>query len=83
MEDRRPPVVDVTEIASAPGGADRVSSMAGRLVGSEILKIAGEIRAMKASGAAVSDLTVGDFQPRHFPIPAVLQDAVEAALRAG
>lgn len=83
MEDRRPPLVDVTEIASAPGSAGRVAAMAGRLVGSEILKIAGEIRAMKASGAAVSDLTVGDFQPRHFPIPAVLQEAVEAALRAG
>ncbi|MEZ4448112.1 MAG: aminotransferase class I/II-fold pyridoxal phosphate-dependent enzyme [Nannocystaceae bacterium] len=83
MEDRRPPLVDVTEIARAPGGAARVSTMAGHLVGSEILKIAGEIRAMKASGAAVSDLTVGDFQPRQFPIPELLLGAIEAALRAG
>ena len=43
-----------------------VSQMAAALVGSEILKIAAEIRAMRAAGATVCNLTVGDFDPAQF-----------------
>ena len=43
--------------------------MAQGLVGSEILRIAAEIRALQAAGREVCDLTVGDFSPRQFPIP--------------
>src|SRR4051812_26087750 len=64
-------------------GTARVSRMAAGLVGSEILKIAGDIRALVAKGRKVCDLTVGDFNPRHFPIPRRLGDAVRAALDAG
>jgi aspartate aminotransferase len=53
------------------------------LVGSEILKVAGEIRRMVAAGRAVCNLTVGDFDPRHFPIPAALLDGIHRALAAG
>lgn len=60
----------------------RVSSMAAQLVGSEILKIAAEIRALTAKGRAVCNLTVGDFDPRQFPIPDVLRDQILAAYDA-
>jgi aspartate aminotransferase len=57
--------------------------MATALVGSEILRIAAELRAMRAAGRQVCDLTVGDFNPRYFPIPAALTAAVRAALERG
>jgi len=63
--------------------APRVSGMAAALVGSEILQIAGEIRALRAAGKAICNLTVGDFDPRQFPIPEALTDHVVQALRAG
>ena len=43
--------------------ARRVAAMAEGLVGSEILKIAGDVRALRGSGTKVCDLTVGDFDP--------------------
>jgi aspartate aminotransferase len=57
--------------------------MAAGLIGSEILKIASEIRVLVAGGREVCNLTVGDFDPQQFPIPERLADAVEAALRHG
>jgi aspartate aminotransferase len=61
----------------------RVCTMAGGLVGSEILKIAADIRALVAGGAEVCNLTVGDFSPAEFPIPRFLQDEIVRALQAG
>lgn len=51
--------------------------------GSEILKIAAQIRALVASGTEVCNLTVGDFSPQQFPIPERLRDATVEALMAG
>jgi aspartate aminotransferase len=62
---------------------DRVSGNAASLVGSEILKIASEMRALKATGRTICDLTVGDFDPGQFPIPDRLRDAVTGALERG
>ncbi|HEX2189585.1 MAG TPA: aminotransferase class I/II-fold pyridoxal phosphate-dependent enzyme [Longimicrobiaceae bacterium] len=70
-------------MANQAAGDGRVCRMAEGLVGSEILKIAGEIRASVAAGAEVCNLTVGDFSPAEFRIPAFLEDAVCEALRAG
>ena len=53
------------------------------LIGSEILKIASEIRALVRSGSTVCNLTVGDFDARHFPIPDPLLEGIPRALRAG
>ncbi|HEX8695225.1 MAG TPA: aminotransferase class I/II-fold pyridoxal phosphate-dependent enzyme [Longimicrobium sp.] len=61
----------------------RVSAMADGLVGSEILRIAADVRAMLAQGAAVCNLTVGDFAPAEFPAPRALVDGIVDALRAG
>ena len=60
-----------------------LSAMVRRLRGSVILRIAGEVRAMIAAGKPVCNLTVGDFDPKQFPIPAVLRDAVTRALANG
>ncbi|MSR47015.1 MAG: aminotransferase class I/II-fold pyridoxal phosphate-dependent enzyme [Planctomycetes bacterium] len=57
--------------------------MAAGLKGSEILKIAGDIRAQIAAGAKICNLTVGDFDSKQFPIPEFLRDAVIDAIRAG
>ncbi len=53
------------------------------LVGSEILKIAAEIRERIAAGQPVCNLTVGDFNPRYFPIPGPLLEGVRKALASG
>jgi aspartate aminotransferase len=69
--------------ASTAAGGRRVSTMAAGLVGSEILRIAAEIRALAGSGQRICDLTVGDFDPRRFPIPDLLRDATRDALAHG
>ncbi|HXV77824.1 MAG TPA: aminotransferase class I/II-fold pyridoxal phosphate-dependent enzyme [Candidatus Polarisedimenticolaceae bacterium] len=53
------------------------------LIGSEILKIAGDIRQLKAAGRSICNLTVGDFDARYFPIPEPLRDGIHEAYRQG
>jgi aspartate aminotransferase len=62
---------------------NRVSTTAAGLIGSEILKIAADVRALVASGTAVCNLTVGDFAPSQFPIPEFLEREIVAMLAAG
>jgi aspartate aminotransferase len=67
-----------------PAAADAgLSSLARSVVGSEILKIAAQIRAMQAAGAEVCNLTVGDFNPAYFPIPDALLEGTRRALAEG
>lgn len=57
----------------------RVSAMAESLVGSEIIKLAGEIRELISKGERIYNFTIGDFDPKVFPIPSVLkQNIIEA-----
>src|SRR5512140_983694 len=60
-----------------------LSKMAHGLLGSEILKIASEIRAKAARGEKVYNLTVGDFRPDQFPVPELLKNTVIEAYQAG
>ncbi len=60
-----------------------VSELATGLVGSEIIKIAGEINARIADGEPITNLTIGDFNPGIFPLPDVLLQEIIAAYRAG
>jgi len=78
-------VADLAALARDPGPhpGSRVSGLAASLVGSEILKIASEMRALRAAGRAICDLTVGDFDPRQFPIPERLRGAIARALERG
>lgn len=57
----------------------RVSQMAENLVGSEIIKLAGEIRELIAKGEKIYNYTIGDFDPKIFPIPAELKQAIVEA----
>ncbi len=57
--------------------------MARRMQPSAILVVAGEVRALQEEGIPVADMTVGDFSPAEFPIPAVLRRSIGEALAAG
>ena len=54
----------------------RVSAMSDAMSGSEILRIAAEIRVMTEGGQRVCNLTVGDFSPAEFRIPAYLEKEI-------
>ncbi len=71
------------EFPSLEVGDAGLSTLARGVIGSEILKIASEIRQLKAKGAQICNLTVGDFDPAYFPIPAELCDGTKAALAEG
>lgn len=60
-----------------------ISTMARGLAGSEILRIAANVRALVAQGQSVCNFTVGDFAPSQFPIPEALRDAAIEAYGAG
>src|SRR5580700_5840562 len=76
--------MDIAPLFPPTDAADAgLSALARGVIGSEILRIAGEIRALKAKGAAICNLTVGDFDPALFPIPEELLDGMRAALAAG
>ncbi len=78
-------LLDLSTLArdAGPSSSGRVSAMAGALIGSEILRIGGEIRALKAAGRPICDLTIGDFAPGQFPIPARLAAGIHEALERG
>lgn len=65
------------------GSNGRVSAMAHQLVGSEILRIAADIRVLVQQGTDVCNLTVGDFSSDEFRIPKFLELEIVAALKAG
>jgi aspartate aminotransferase len=76
-------MTDVTALVRGQRSSGRVSTPVGTLEGSAILKIAGEIRQRIASGEKVCNLTVGDFDPRQFRIPAILEQGITQALARG
>jgi len=77
-------MTDMGPLFSALADPDAgLSSLARGIVGSEILKISAQIRALKAKGAVLCNLTVGDFDPAYFPIPKELLEGTRAALAAG
>jgi aspartate aminotransferase len=61
----------------------RLSSLTGSLLGSEILKIAADVRALDAEGVEICNLTVGDFAPSEFRIPGEVEQGIIDRLRAG
>lgn len=72
----------MTNTTAAPP-ANRLSDLATALVPSQILKIAAEVREMAASGKPLCNLTVGDFAPGQFPVPARLAEGVVRHVQAG
>lgn len=54
----------------------KLSQLSETLIGSEIVKLGGEIREKIAKGDKIYNYTVGDFDPKIFPIPKELEDAI-------
>jgi aspartate aminotransferase len=57
----------------------KVSEMAENLIGSEIIKLAGEVNAKIKNGEKIYNLTIGDFNPKIFPIPSELKAEIVKA----
>ncbi len=70
-------------LSTAPITNHSLSRLSQGLMGSEVLRIAGEVRAAIAAGRDICNLTVGDFDPKEFPLPKKLAEGVKAALDAG
>jgi aspartate aminotransferase len=59
----------------------KLSHLAETLIGSEIVKLGGEIRDKIRKGEKIFNFTVGDFDPAIFPIPKELEDGIVDAYR--
>ncbi|ARS36851.1 aminotransferase [Pontibacter actiniarum] len=57
--------------------------MAQNLIGSEIIRVAGEVNAMIAKGEPICNLTIGDFNPAIYPIPEELRKGITKAYEQG
>ena len=57
------------------------SNRAANMVGSEIIKLAGEVNQKIAEGKTIYNLTIGDFDPEIFPIPDRLEKLIVDAYR--
>jgi aspartate aminotransferase len=54
----------------------QVSRLAENIIGSEIIKLAAEVNEKIKQGEKIFNLTIGDFNPKVFPIPAELKAAI-------
>ena len=54
----------------------KTSQLSENLKGSEIIKIAGEVKALQAQGQKIYNLTIGDFDSKIFPIPEELKSFI-------
>lgn len=57
------------------------SHLAETLIGSEIIKLSGEIKERIRQGNKIYNFTIGDFDPAIFPIPRALEDEIINAYR--
>jgi len=66
---------------TAPTAA--LSHLAENLIGSEIIKIGGQLNARIAAGDKIANLTIGDFDPKVFPLPEAYVNEIITAYREG
>ncbi|HEX8314463.1 MAG TPA: aminotransferase class I/II-fold pyridoxal phosphate-dependent enzyme [Flavisolibacter sp.] len=59
----------------------KLSHLSETLIGSEIVKLGGEIRERIRKGERIYNFTVGDFDPKIFPIPKELEEHIIDAYR--
>lgn len=57
----------------------KVSKLAENLIGSEIIKIGNQVNELKAQGAEIANLTIGDLDSNIYPIPAQLKEEIQKA----
>lgn len=60
----------------------KTSNLAAELKGSEIIKLAGEIKDKINAGQRIYNFTIGDFNPEIFPIPGFLESEIIAAYKS-
>lgn len=53
-----------------------VSKLAENIIGSEIIKLAGEVNEKIKNGERIFNMTIGDFNPKVFPIPSELKQGI-------
>jgi len=69
----------MNETLAAQNPVSPVSAMAENLIGSEIIKLAAEINEKIKNGERIFNYTIGDFDPKLFPIPDELtQEIIKA-----
>ena len=56
-----------------------VSKLAQNLIGSEIIKIGNQVNELKAQGAEIANLTIGDLNSNIYPIPQQLKNGIVKA----
>jgi len=54
----------------------KVSKLAENIIGSEIIKLAGEVNEKIKQGEKIYNMTIGDFDPKEFPIPSDLKQYI-------
>lgn len=54
----------------------KVSKIAENIIGSEIIKLAGEVNEKIKQGERIYNFTIGDFNPKEFPIPKELKQYI-------
>lgn len=54
----------------------KVSKLAENIIGSEIIKLAAEVNEKIKNGEKIFNLTIGDFDPKEFPIPGDLKQYI-------
>lgn len=54
----------------------KVSKLSENIIGSEIIKLAAEVNEKIKQGEKIYNLTIGDFNPKIFPIPTELKQAI-------
>ncbi|HVX50361.1 MAG TPA: aminotransferase class I/II-fold pyridoxal phosphate-dependent enzyme [Chitinophagaceae bacterium] len=59
----------------------KLSKLAGSLVGSEIVRLGNEINDRIRQGEHIYNFTIGDFDPKIFPIPKELEDLIVESYR--
>lgn len=64
-------------------GALTPNRLARGMEGSEILRIATDVAALRARGEGVWNFTIGDFDPKLFAIPTALRERIKVELDAG
>ncbi|MFT7589677.1 MAG: aspartate aminotransferase [Limisphaerales bacterium] len=60
-----------------------ISKMAEQLIGSEIIKLAGEVKRKIEEGEKIYNLTIGDFDPSIFNLPSTFKNEIVNAYQEG
>ena len=76
-------MLDVSQYTSQCVAESVVRPRVATLKASMILRIVWQVRDLVANGHEVFNLTIGDFDPKYYPIPELIQEAVAKAYRDG